>query len=76
MLHELLSEDKLSSNIPSAVSFTAEHGHFYKKDRGHRYCGIIISILVNFVTESESGLANAKIASITPSLSDSLLKQS
>lgn len=59
MLHELVSEDKLSSNIPSAVSFTAEHGHFHKKDRGFSNCRIIISILVNFVTESKSGLTKA-----------------
>lgn len=59
VLHELLSEDELSSNIPSAVSFTAEHGHSHKKDRTCSYCRIIISILVNFVTESKSGLTEA-----------------
>lgn len=59
MLHELVSEDKLSSNIPSAVSFTAEHCHFHKKDRRFSYCRIIISILVNFVTESRSDLTKA-----------------
>jgi len=59
MLHELISEDNLSSSIPSATSFTAEHDHFQKKDRGFSYCRIIISILVNFVTESKSGLTKA-----------------
>lgn len=68
MLHELVSEDLLPSNIPSAVSFTAEQGHFHKKDRGLSYCKIIISILVNFVTKTKSSLTKALTASTTPSL--------
>lgn len=63
--------------LPAPVSFTAEHSHFHKKDRGFSYCRIIISILVNFFAKLE--VASLKFKQPPPphrSLSDRGLKHS